>query len=404
MGIFDIFKKKEYHGRKHSYLIELRFFGYAKYTINKLKINISKNFHLELDDKPPHITLVGELQTSDEKRLVKQVVDACKQYELVKFKLDGFDRFEKRVIYVKIKESDELEELRLDMVKRLEQFCTLKKDIDDAPAFFYHATLAKNGIEGKFDRIWKYLQSWKIPQMNQHVLRVTILNEHRRILCEYDLILKKLLNRKEALDEKIFDKTMGKFNKIREVSKIEFEDVTNKEKIYLFSDPHFDHTNIIRYCHRPFASTMQMNQGMVGNWNSTVKENDTVYFLGDMTYGRNRHPIDYWLGKLSGEIFYIRGNHDSDEITRATVIPNRYGIQYGNYKFLLMHDPYRPLGYDGWLIHGDKHNNHLIEYPLINQKNKTVNVSSELVHFTPLSLEKLISLIETGRNFKTIDG
>jgi len=69
-----------------------------------------------------------------------------------------------------------------------------------------------------------------------------------------------------------------------------------------------------------------------------------------------------------------------------------------------MHDPYRPLGYDGWIIHGDKHNKHLKEYPFINQKNKTVNVSSELVHYTPSSLEKLISLIETRRDFKTIDG
>ena len=401
MGILDIFKKK-HSAKTQNYLIEFRFSGYAKYTINKLKSNISKNFHLELDKKPPHVTLVGELQTSDEKRLVKQVVDVCKQYELVKFKLDGFDRFEKRVIFVKIKESDELENLRLDMVKRLEQFCTLKEDIDLAPAFFYHATLAKNGIEGKFDRIWKYLQSWKISQMNQHVLRVTIINEYRRILCEYDLILKKLLNRKEALDEKILDKTMDKFNKIREVSKIEFEDVTNKEKIYLFSDPHFDHTNIIRYCNRPFVSTTQMNQGLVGNWNSTVKENDTVYFLGDMAYGRNRHPIDYWLGKLGGEIFYIRGNHDSDEITRATVIHNSYGIKYRDYKFLLRHDPYRPLGYDGWIIHGDKHNNHLKEYPLINQKNKTINVCSEVVNYTPINIDKIISMIETEINYDKV--
>jgi len=197
---------------------------------------------------------------------------------------------------------------------------------------------------------------------------------------------------------------MDEFNKIRDVSEIEFEDVTNKEKIYMFSDTHFDHTNIIRLCHRPFTSIKQMNDGLCGNWNSAVKENDAIYFLGDMTWGRYRHPIDYWLGKLGGEIFFIRGQHDIDEITRAPVLPDRYGIQYGNYKFLLMHDPYRPLGYDGWIIHGDKHNNDLKEYPLINQKNKTVNVSSELVHYTPLSLEKLISLIETGRDFKTIDG
>jgi len=375
MGIFDRFKKKEQYRRRQSYLIEFRFSGYAKYTIKKLKHSISKNFHFEIDDKPPHITLVGELETNDEKQLVKQVVDACKQYKLVRFKLDGFDSFENRVIFVKIKASEELESFRLDLVKRLEPFCDLS-EFDHDSVFTYHATLIMNDIQRKFDRIWEYLQSWKIHQMNQYVLRVTILNEQRKILYEYDLILERLLNRKDALDEKIFEKTMDKFNKIREVSEIEFEDVTDKEKIYVFSDPHFDHGNIIRYCNRPFENTPHMNRKLLDNWNKTIGENDHVYFLGDMTYGRNRHPIDYWLGKLNGQIFFIRGNHDTDSITRATVIHNGYGIEYKNYKFLLRHDPYRPLGYNGWIVHGDKHNNHLKEYPFINKKNKTVNVSS----------------------------
>jgi len=403
MGVLDLFRKKEQPRRKQSYLIQFRFSGYAKYAVIKLRDSIERNFNLDKDKKPPHVTLVGKLETDAEKQLVRQVVHACKQYKLVRFKLDGFDSFEKRVIFVKVKASEELESFRLDLVKRLEPFCDLSK-FDHESIFNYHATLVMNDIERKFERIWKYLQSWKIPKMNQYLLRATILNEDRKILCEYDLILEKLLRREEALDEKIFSKTMDKFNKIREASEIDFEDVSDKEKIYVFSDPHFDHANIIRYCNRPFSSTRQMNDGLVGNWNTTVKENDTVYFLGDMVYGRERHQIDYWLGKLGGEIFYIRGNHDLDEITRAIVIPNRYGILYGNYKFLLMHHPYRPLGYDGWIIHGDKHNNHLDDYPLINQKNKTVNVSSELVHYTPLSLEKLISLIETGRSFKTLDG
>lgn len=68
-----------------------------------------------------------------------------------------------------------------------------------------------------------------------------------------------------------------------------------------------------------------------------------------------------------------------------------------------MHDPHRPFGYEGWIIHGDKHNNNLDKYPFINQENRTVNVSAELVNYTPLSLERLVSLIETGDSYNTID-
>ena len=395
---FRIFLKKEYG---QNYLIEFRFSGYAKEAIRELKNNISKNFHVTRKKIVPHITLVGPLQTKDEKRLVKEVRNVCKRYDLVKFKLDGFDNFEDRVIYVRIKPSEELKQLRSELVEKLKKFCFLSGN-DEESHFTFHATLVMKDIESKFEKIWDYLQTWKMPNIDQYVVRVTIVKKFK-ILAEYDLLQRKTLNRFESLDREKFHKTIKKLEEKREDSDIEFEDVAGKGKIHVFSDAHFDHTNIIRYCTRPFDSTRQMNQELLANWNSVVKENDAIYYLGDMTYGRNRHPIDYWLGKLSGEKYYIRGNHDSDSIRRAEVIHDRYGIKYHDYKFLLMHDPHRPFGYNGWIIHGDKHNNDLENHPFINQKNKTVNVSAELVNYTPLSLEKLISLIKTGNSYTTLN-
>ena len=387
------------------YLIEFRFSGYAKQSIKELKANITKNFGVTRKKIVPHISLAGPLYTRDEKRLVKEVVNVCKKYHLVKFKIDGFDNFENRVIYVKIKPSEELEALRQEIAERLYNFCDLKEH-DLEPEFAFHATLVLKDIQRKFNRIWKYLQTWKIPEMNQYTLRVTIIKDSK-ILAEYDLILGKLLNRSKALDRDIRKKTMKKLEKelekTRDPSKRKFEEIPSHEKIFVFSDTHFDHKKIIEYCSRPFHSTKQMNEKLVENWQSSVNHNGKVFFLGDMSYSRNRRSIDYWLGKLAGGIFYIRGNHDTDIITRAEVLPNRHGIKYQDYQFLLMHDPYRPKGYDGWIIHGDRHNNDLDNYPFINQKNKTVNVCAELLDYSPISIERLIDLIDTGRSYKTIN-
>lgn len=384
-----------------SYLIEFRFSGYAKETIKELKNNISRRFHVTRKKIVPHITLVGPLRIGDEEILIDIVNEVCKKYELVKFKLDGFDNFENRVIYVKIKPSEELKKLRLELKEKLEKFCELS-EYDFDRNFTFHATLVLKDISRKFDKIWEYLQTWKIPEMDQYVLRVTILRNNR-ILAEYDLLQRKMLNRKEALDKDTYHKTIKKLEKKRDTSEIIFENLTNK-RIYLFSDTHFDHSNIIKYCNRPFHSAKQMNQELLLNWNNNIKDNEIVYFLGDMSYGRGRHPIDYWLGKLNGEISYIRGNHDTDTIIRAKVIQDRHGIKYDNYEFLLMHDPHRPFGYEGWIIHGDKHNNNMKEYPFINQKNKTINVCAELVDYTPVNIDRIISLIETGRSYDTING
>ena len=140
------------------------------------------------------------------------------------------------------------------------------------------------------------------------------------------LMLEKLLSRSQALDKKIFHRTISELEKIRvsveEPITKKTVDFTNNGEIFVFSDAHFDHANIIRYCRRPFHTMRQMNEKLKENWNHTVKEDQTIFYLGDITYGRNRHPIDYWLGHLNGEKLFIRGNHDTDIITRATVIPS----------------------------------------------------------------------------------
>jgi 2'-5' RNA ligase len=98
------------------YLIEFRFSGHAKEAIKELKHGISRNFRVTRWKIVPHITLVGPLQTYREDLLVEAVRNICKKYELVKFRLDGFDSFENRVIYARIKPSEELKNLRLELV------------------------------------------------------------------------------------------------------------------------------------------------------------------------------------------------------------------------------------------------------------------------------------------------
>ena len=113
--------------RQSNYLIEFRFSGNAKKTIRELKHSITKNFGVTRRKIVPHISLIGPIYTNDQKRLVEEVKDACKQYELVTFKLDGFDNFDDRVIYVKIKPSEELKKLRIEMAQRIQPFCDVSE-------------------------------------------------------------------------------------------------------------------------------------------------------------------------------------------------------------------------------------------------------------------------------------
>lgn len=70
---------------------------------------------------------------------------------------------------------------------------------------------------------------------------------------------------------------------------------------FFTADTHFNHSNIIEFCNRPFQSAEEMNEVLITNWNSKVGENDQVYHLGDFGGGELRTVFD----RLNGKIYYI---------------------------------------------------------------------------------------------------
>jgi calcineurin-like phosphoesterase family protein len=47
---------------------------------------------------------------------------------------------------------------------------------------------------------------------------------------------------------------------------------------------HFWHKNVSKYCNRPFEAVEEMNQSIINNWNSVVKEYDDVFVLADSRF------------------------------------------------------------------------------------------------------------------------
>ena len=163
--------------------------------------------------------------------------------------------------------------------------------------------------------------------------------------------------------------------------------VHRKPRIFFCSDLHLDHVRIIKYCNRPFRDVRQMNRVLVSNWNRAVGKNDIVYFLGDLVVNR-KELTSYWLNKLNGRIILIRGNHDKEKSRRWRhhLVANIDGTN-----FFLTHDPKDiPPEWTGWAVCGHHHNNDLINYPLINEKTKRINVSIELTNYRPVNVQKIL--------------
>lgn len=83
----------------------------------------------------------------------------------------------------------------------------------------------------------------------------------------------------------------------------------NPEECFFTSDLHFFHENIIKFCHRPFYNTHEMNAQLIINWNEVVPPNANVFVAGDMFFTANQVLIKEVLDSLNGKIWLILGNH-----------------------------------------------------------------------------------------------
>ena len=183
----------------------------------------------------------------------------------------------------------------------------------------------------------------------------------------------------------------------------------NKSKIFFVSDTHFNHTNIIKYCNRPFNNTDEMDEALINNWNAKVPKDGIVYHLGDFAWG----SINYW-GKireqLNGEIILIYGNHDEKYLNNKCIYKlfkevtpqkkiwiNKIPIYMNHYPFLCFEGSYKGLGAT-WQLFGHVHSNPRSEEGLdhkrlINCFPTQYDVGVDNNNFIPISFDELHSYI-----------
>lgn len=84
------------------------------------------------------------------------------------------------------------------------------------------------------------------------------------------------------------------------------------QKVFVTSDHHFWHLNIIKFQDRPFSNTHEMNEGMIDAWNSVVTDDDVIIHLGDFFFNKrgNFEQRKTIFDRLKGKKYLVRGNHD----------------------------------------------------------------------------------------------
>lgn len=156
-------------------------------------------------------------------------------------------------------------------------------------------------------------------------------------------------------------------------------------KVYVASDTHFGHKNIIGFeaTHRPYATILEHDRDLVARWNARVTKRDTVWHLGDVFFGKDGHLI---LAELNGYKKLVLGNHDHYPLS---VYQSYFGKIHGAAEFdgcLLTHVPIHENQMYRYRknIHGHMHSKCVMTYDGYEPDSRYVCVSMERIGLAPV--------------------
>jgi len=170
--------------------------------------------------------------------------------------------------------------------------------------------------------------------------------------------------------------------------------------IWVISDTHFQHENILKFTDRDgslirgarFSSVKEMDEAMIENWNSVVKPGDKVYHLGDVFFGSKETFIPLWK-KLNGQKRLILGNHDDAKFFAKHELVAKIDVwrMFPEFGLILTHIPLhesvfgegRFRNFETVLnVHGHIHQN---QSPTPNHR----VVCVEHIDYTPINIEEI---------------
>ena len=118
--------------------------------------------------------------------------------------------------------------------------------------------------------------------------------------------------------------------------------------LYFTSDLHLNHDREFVWKERGFSSVDDMNEVLIDNINSIVREKDTLYILGDIMLNKSKqdNSVEMFNKIVCNDIHIISGNHDTDDrIKLYNTLPGIKEVctaktmKYGKYHFYLSHYP-----------------------------------------------------------------
>jgi calcineurin-like phosphoesterase family protein len=161
-------------------------------------------------------------------------------------------------------------------------------------------------------------------------------------------------------------------------------------KVFVWSDPHFFHKNIIDFRDGLWPSLAVMHQALIDNHNSVVSDDDTVICNGDFMFSKSDGGI---FNALNGKKILVKGNHDHFATTRLgwQSVHDLLEFKHNGKNIVMFHYPI-----ESWneKSKGSIHLfGHVHDQVMPNIQNR-FDICVEKTNYTPVNLSYYTDLIE----------
>ena len=141
-----------------------------------------------------------------------------------------------------------------------------------------------------------------------------------------------------------------------------------------------------------------MNETMIARWNDKVRDEDTVYILGDLFF--RAATVEPILQRLKGRKHLVLGNHDHSWTAKVRMSDYFESVQalkeiaMDGVPATLCHYPMLsyPQARRGYMIYGHIHNNTGDDYwPLIMRRGRMLNAGVDVNDFAPVTFDEMLA-------------
>lgn len=128
---------------------------------NNLRRRVFEKFNLKSSKLPAHFTIKAPFEYDGNiDDLENLIEDFCSQYESKTYSIEGYDHFDDRVIYMKVKMLDEGKIMHNDLIDRMEKVDYIEFNKNDGRDKIFHITIASKKLRPLYNDVWNYVNNY----------------------------------------------------------------------------------------------------------------------------------------------------------------------------------------------------------------------------------------------------